>query len=54
MKNWICSFILQKAALETRNYPEQVLRLQKNVKYDKIQKLIDFFCEKPVSKLVKS
>ena len=29
MKNWIGSFILPKEALETCNYPEHVLRLQK-------------------------
>ena len=30
-------------ALETCNYPEYVLRLQKKVKYDKNQKLVSFF-----------
>ena len=29
MKNWISSFILPEEALETCNYPEHVLRLQK-------------------------
>ena len=42
-KKWIGSFIPPKEALETCNYPEQVLRLKKNVKYDKNQKLIYFF-----------
>ena len=42
-------------SLETRNYPEHVLPLQKIVKYDKKSNIISlFFCEKPVSKTVKS
>ena len=40
---WIVSTILPKKALETCNCPEYVLCLQKNVKYDKNQKLIYFF-----------
>ena len=47
MKNWIGSFILPKEALETCNYPEHVLRLQKERQtWQKSQKLIYFFCEK--------
>ena len=43
------SFILSTEALETCNYTEQVLRLQKNIKYDKKQKIIHFFLrETPV------
>ena len=55
IKNWISSFILPKEALKTCNYPEQVLRLQKERQIwqkSKINWL--FFCEKPVSKPVKS
>ena len=44
-KIWIGSSILPKEALETCNYPEYVLRLQKNVRFDKNQKFIYFFCE---------
>ena len=45
-KNWKGSVIFPEETLETCNYPEQVLRLQKerqNVKYDKKQKFIYFF-----------
>ena len=41
------SFILPKEALENYNYPEYVLSLQKNVKYDKNQKLVYFYVKIP-------
>ena len=54
MKKWICSFILPKEALETWNYPEHVLRLQKERQIWQKSKTNLHFCEKPVSKPVNS
>ena len=55
MKKRIGSFTLPKEALETCNYPEQVLRLQKERQIRQKSKTnLLFFCEKPVSKPVKS
>ena len=43
MRIWIGSSILPTEALENCKYPDYVLRLQKNVKYDENQKFIYFF-----------
>ena len=44
MKSWIGSFVLPKEAVETCNYPKQILLLQKERQIiKKNQKLIYFF-----------
>ena len=51
---------LNRFIYSSKRYPRDLhlsktsLTSTKNVKYDKNQKLIYFFCEKPVSKPVKS
>ena len=53
-KNWTGSFILQKKPSRPAIIQNMSYVFKKNVKYDKNQKLIYFFCEEPVSRLVKS
>ena len=54
-KNWIGSFIFPKEALETYNYPEHVLRLQKERQiWQKSKIKLLFFVKNPVSKPVNS
>ena len=50
----MASFIFPLEALETCNYPEQNLRLQKVRQIWEKSKNNSLFCEKPLSKPVKS